>query len=63
MTFKSPSEHSVGSDNSFFPLEVQLHLISGDFVRLNIAFLFSFDEKDNDFLKKLGFGRGVLAHL
>ncbi|KAL4459812.1 hypothetical protein ABPG74_003338 [Tetrahymena malaccensis] len=62
IAFKSPSEHSVGNSQTFFPLEMQVKFVSASQSKLNMAFLFSYGE-ESDFLNRLGFGRGVLRNL
>ena len=63
ISFKQPSEHTVGTTQMTFPLELQISMISPDNVKMSIAVLFSEDDEDNEFLKTMGFGSGLLQHL
>ncbi|KRX03544.1 HAD-like domain [Pseudocohnilembus persalinus] len=62
--FISPSEHSVGENSHFFPLEVQIYLIDANGNRINFSFFYTIEEQySNNFLKKVGFGQGYIKEL
>lgn len=63
--FKSPSEHSLSENDYFYPLEMQIFLISQQKYRIGLIVFFklSQDHTENPLLAKFGFGKNIIKDL
>ncbi|CAD8113828.1 unnamed protein product [Paramecium primaurelia] len=63
--FKSPSEHSLSENDYFYPIEMQIFLISQQKFRIGFSVFFRLnkDHTENALLAKFGFGKNIIKEL